>query len=115
VPIPPLPEDRGALLVDGVGLRRLTTPADALDLGNSGTGTRLVMGVLAGSGVTATPIGDASLRSRPMGRVTRPLTAMGAGFRFAGAKERLPLTVDGRHPLSAIDWSNTVASAQVKS
>ena len=115
VPIPPLPEDGGALLVDGVGLRGLTTPADALDLGNSGTGTRLLMGVLAGSGVTATLIGDASLRSRPMGRVTRPLTAMGAGFRFAGAKERLPLTVDGRHPLSAIDWSSTVASAQVKS
>ena len=113
--IPPLPADGGEIRVQGVGLGGLRTPAGPLDLGNSGTGTRLLTGVLAGSGITATLDGDASLRSRPMARVTEPLTGMGASFEFTGAADRLPLIVNGRRPLSPIDWTSPVASAQVKS
>jgi len=115
VGIPEIPTDGGELLVAGVGLRGLATPAGSLDLGNSGTGTRLLMGVLAGSGIRATLTGDASLRSRPMRRVTDPLTAMGAGITFLAEEGRLPLTVAGRHPLASVDWASPVASAQVKS
>ena len=115
VPIPPLPADGGEVRIRGVGLRGLRTPDRPVDLGNSGTGTRLLTGVLAGSGVTATLDGDASLRSRPMARVTEPLAAMGAAFDFAGEPGRLPLVVHGRHPLAPIDWTSPVASAQVKS
>ncbi|MDH3423919.1 MAG: 3-phosphoshikimate 1-carboxyvinyltransferase, partial [Gemmatimonadota bacterium] len=66
-------------------------------------------------GVTATLTGDASLRSRPMGRVTEPLGLMGARFTYEGEKGRLPITVAGARPLSSIDWVSPVASAQVKS
>ena len=99
----------------GVGLRGLREPNAPLDLGNSGTGTRLLTGVLAGSGVTATLDGDASLRTRPMARVTRPLSGMGADFVHLGEEGRLPMRVEGRHPLEPIDWPSPVASAQVKS
>jgi len=115
VGIAEIPTDGSELLVTGVGLRGLVTPSGALDLGNSGTGTRLLMGVLAGSGITATLTGDGSLRSRPMRRVTDPLAAMGAGITFLADDGRLPLTVAGRYPLSTIDWTSPVASAQVKS
>jgi 3-phosphoshikimate 1-carboxyvinyltransferase len=86
-----------------------------LDLSNSGTGARLLLGVLAGSGISAEVDGDASLRSRPMSRVTVPLRAMGAGFRFLEDEGRLPLEVTGRRPLESIEWQSPVASAQVKS
>jgi 3-phosphoshikimate 1-carboxyvinyltransferase len=115
VSIPPLPPDGGEVRIRGVGLGGLKAPSTTLDLGNSGTGTRLLTGVLAGSGVTATLDGDDSLRSRPMARVTEPLTAMGAAFDFPGEPGRLPLVVRGRRPLSPIDWTSPVASAQVKS
>lgn len=115
VGIPPIPDDGSAIVVRGVGLRGLTAPSDPLDLGNSGTGTRLLAGVLAGSGMTATIDGDASLRTRPMGRVVDPLTAMGAGFEYLADADRLPLKIVGRHPLEPIDWPSAVASAQVKS
>ncbi|MEX2472129.1 MAG: 3-phosphoshikimate 1-carboxyvinyltransferase [Gemmatimonadota bacterium] len=115
VDVPEIPADGGEIVVRGVGLDGLKEPAGALDLGNSGTGTRLLMGVLAGSGRSATLTGDESLRSRPMRRVTEPLTAMGAGFDFLEADGRLPVTVRGRRPLSPIDWESPVASAQVKS
>lgn len=113
--VPEIPADGGEIVVRGVGLDGLKEPAGALDLGNSGTGTRLLMGVLAGSGRSATLTGDESLRSRPMLRVTEPLTVMGAGFDFLEADGRLPVTVRGRRPLSPIDWESPVASAQVKS
>lgn len=113
--IPELPGDGSAIRITGRGLRGLRTPDGVLDLGNSGTGTRLLTGVLAGSGVTATLDGDASLRSRPMARVTDPLGAMGASFTWEGESDRLPLTVHGRYPLEPVDWSSRVASAQVKS
>lgn len=115
VDVPEIPADGGEIVVRGVGLEGLKEPAGALDLGNSGTGTRLLMGVLAGSGRSATLTGDESLRSRPMRRVTEPLTVMGAGFDFLEADGRLPVTVRGRRPLSPIDWESPVASAQVKS
>ena len=115
VDVPPLPSDGAAITVQGVGLQGLESPEHILDLGNSGTGTRLLMGVLAGSQLTATLTGDASLCSRPMARVTDPLTCMGAGFETLGEEGRLPLRVRGRYPLEPIDWPSPVASAQVKS
>ena len=115
VGVPEIPRDGGEITVRGVGVTGLTAPSGPLDLGNSGTGTRLLMGVLAGSGIQATLTGDASLRSRPMRRVTDPLSAMGAGFDYLEEDDRLPVTVLGRRPLSPIDWSSPVASAQVKS
>lgn len=113
--IPALPEDGSEVRVLGVGLGGLVQPDRPLDLGNSGTGTRLLLGVLAGSGLVATITGDRSLRARPMRRVTEPLRLMGARFDFEGEADRLPLRVTGRRPLSPIDWPSPVASAQVKS
>jgi len=110
-----LPSDGSELVVRGVGLTGLRTPAADLDLGNSGTGSRLLLGVLSGSALSATVTGDDSLRSRPMGRVTEPLSAMGARFEHRGQPGRLPITVTGARPLSPIDWRSPVASAQVKS
>jgi len=115
VEIPSLPMDGRGIRIAGVGLQGLKRPLAALDLGNSGTGTRLLMGVLAGSGITVTLDGDDSLRSRPMARITEPLDAMGARFRFLGRDGRLPLEVAGSHPLQALHWESPVASAQVKS
>jgi 3-phosphoshikimate 1-carboxyvinyltransferase len=110
-----LPPDGSEILIDGVGFTGLTASDRPLDLGNSGTGTRLLLGVLAGSGISATLTGDDSLRSRPMGRVTDPLSRMGARFEYASEAGRLPVTVHGRHPLGALDWTTPIASAQVKS
>lgn len=113
--IPALPADGGEIRIRGVGLVGLRQPAARLDLRNSGTGTRLLLGVLAGSGVKATLTGDTSLRKRPMARVTDPLAAMGARFHYLGEPGRLPIEITGRHPLDPIDWPSPVASAQVKS
>jgi 3-phosphoshikimate 1-carboxyvinyltransferase len=113
--IPPLPADGSEIRVPGLGLRGLVAPESNLELGNSGTGARLLMGVIAGSGITATLDGDASLRTRPMARVTHPLSAMGARFEHGGLDGCLPITVHGRHPLEPVDWPSPVASAQVKS
>jgi 3-phosphoshikimate 1-carboxyvinyltransferase len=110
-----LPSDGSDLRVRGVGLTGLSTPARELDLGNSGTGTRLLLGVLAGTSLRATLTGDASLSARPMGRVTEPLSRMGARFEHGGPAGRLPLTVIGTRPLSPLVWASPVASAQVKS
>lgn len=115
VNIPPIPHDGGAIEVEGVGLDGLATPDAPLDLGNSGTGTRLLLGLLAGAGVGATLTGDTSLQSRPMKRVTAPLCAMGASFEFLEEQDRLPLTITSAAGLSAVDWPSHVASAQVKS
>ena len=113
--IPPIPEDGSEVRVVGLGLHGLRAPEDALDLGNSGTGARLLLGVLAGSDLSATLDGDSSLRSRPMARVTSPLEAMGARFEHPLEEGRLPVTVRGSSQLAAIDWRSPVASAQVKS
>jgi 3-phosphoshikimate 1-carboxyvinyltransferase len=104
----------GRWRVQGVGVGGLAEPANVLDLGNSGTGARLLIGLAAGSPVTSFFTGDASLRRRPMNRVIQPLTAMGAEF-HAREGGRLPLCVIGARPAAAIDYTLPVASAQVKS
>lgn len=98
----------------GVGVGGLSEPEDVLDMGNAGTGARLVMGLVASHDFTAIFTGDASLRRRPMGRVVDPLSRIGA--RFVGRQGgRLPLAVVGTaHPLP-IEYTLPVASAQVKS
>jgi 3-phosphoshikimate 1-carboxyvinyltransferase len=104
----------GAMRVEGVGVGGFASPAEPLDLGNSGTGTRLLIGAAASQEVTALFTGDASLRARPMGRVTVPLEAMGARF-VAREGGRLPLTVIGAAEPLPIEYALPVASAQVKS
>lgn len=89
-------------------------PAGTLDMGNSGTGMRLMAGLLAGRPWTTELTGDESLRSRPMGRIKEPLEKMGARLALAGAKGCAPITVTGGR-LRAIDYEIPVASAQVKS
>ena len=106
--------DDGIWIVHGVGVGGLMQPAGALDMGNSGTSTRLLMGLVASHRITATFIGDASLSKRPMGRVIDPLSLMGADF-TASPGGTLPLMVRGLVPAVPISYSLPVASAQVKS
>ena len=112
--IPELPHDGREVVIQGAGLRGLRAPTETLDLGNSGTGTRLLLGILAGQPFKAALTGDESLRSRPMGRVAVPLAQMGARFRYLGSEDRLPLEIEGG-ALHAIDYQMPVATAQVKS
>ncbi|MDR7103455.1 3-phosphoshikimate 1-carboxyvinyltransferase [Croceicoccus sp. BE223] len=110
--------DDGTWLIDGVGVGGLLQPQTALDMGNSGTSTRLLMGLVASHGITATFTGDASLSKRPMGRVIEPLSLMGADFTAspdANGSQTLPLTMRGAHPALPISYRLPVASAQVKS
>ncbi|MEY2883967.1 MAG: hypothetical protein RL490_1691 [Pseudomonadota bacterium] len=100
--------------VHGVGVGGLLQPGQALDMGNSGTSTRLLMGLIASHPITATFVGDASLSKRPMGRVIDPLSLMGASF-TASPGGRLPLTMQGRCPAVPLRYTLPVASAQVKS
>jgi 3-phosphoshikimate 1-carboxyvinyltransferase len=104
----------GIWRVYGVGVGGLLQPQNALDMGNSGTSTRLLMGLIASHPITATFIGDASLSKRPMGRVTEPLGLMGADFTTSPGG-RLPLMVRGICPAVPITYRLPVASAQVKS
>lgn len=110
-PIPDLSPD---IQVQGHALSRPPSEVTRLDLGNSGTSTRLLMGIVAGFPVEATFTGDASLSRRPMRRVATPLAEMGARIDFEGEKDGLPLTVHGGN-LHALDWKLDTASAQVKS
>lgn len=104
----------GAFVVQGVGVGGLGEPRSVIDMGNSGTGVRLLMGLAASHPMTVTFTGDASLSGRPMGRVIRPLEAMGG--RFAGQSGgRLPITVTGTNEALPIAYELPVASAQVKS
>lgn len=99
--------------VTGWGTAGPRSPQAPIDCGNSGTTTRLLLGVLAGyPGLEATLVGDESLSKRPMRRVTEPLSAMGARFETTDAGT-LPVTVRGAE-LAAIDYASPVASAQVK-
>lgn len=100
--------------VHGVGVGGLLQPQAALDMGNSGTSTRLLMGLVATHAITATFVGDGSLSKRPMGRVIDPLSTMGAEF-TASPGGRLPLTLRGVSPAVPIEYRLPVASAQVKS
>ncbi|HWC44975.1 MAG TPA: 3-phosphoshikimate 1-carboxyvinyltransferase [Casimicrobiaceae bacterium] len=108
--IPALASD---MTVTGVGLRGLRGPTEELDCGNSGTTTRLMAGIVAALPVTARFVGDASLSRRPMRRVAKPLTAMGARFELP-PHGGLPMLVHGG-ALKDLDWQSEVASAQVKS
>ncbi|MBO9603130.1 MAG: 3-phosphoshikimate 1-carboxyvinyltransferase [Novosphingobium sp.] len=101
----------GEWTVEGVGVGALLQPQAPLDMGNSGTSTRLLMGLIASHPITAQFTGDASLSKRPMGRVTEPLATMGADF----SGTTLPLTERGICPAVPIAYRLPVASAQVKS
>lgn len=104
----------GAWSVHGVGVGGFCEPADVIDCGNSGTGVRLIMGCMATTAMSATFTGDASLRKRPMGRVTDPLALFGAQA-YGRKGGRLPMTVVGAaHPVP-VRYALPVASAQVKS
>ena len=100
--------------VRGAGVGGLDAPEQVLDMGNSGTGARLLIGLLATHDFSSVITGDASLVKRPMGRVMAPLRLMGADF-DARLGDRLPLTVRGAPLPAPIDYTLPVASAQVKS
>ena len=104
----------GAWSVHGVGVGGFSEPADVIDCGNSGTGVRLIMGTMATTPITATFTGDASLRKRPMGRVTDPLSLFGTQA-YGRKGGRLPMTVVGAANPVPVRYALPVASAQVKS
>ena len=104
----------GVWSVHGVGVGGFAEPDGVIDFGNSGTGVRLVMGAMATSPIAATFTGDASLRSRPMGRITDPLAGFGARA-FGRSGGRLPLTLVGAARPLPVEYRLPMASAQVKS
>ena len=108
-------EAPGQWRVRGTGLGKWRSPEQPLDFGNSGTGSRLVMGAMATTPITAVFTGDASLRSRPMARVVEPLLAFGVRYEGQGPKTLMPLTLHGAGDAQAIQSDVIVASAQVKS
>lgn len=101
-------------VVEGCGAAGLKEPEDVLDMGNSGTAARLLSGVLATHPFMSVMTGDASLRSRPMGRVSVPLAGTGARF-VTRAGQKLPMAVEGTGEGKALHYRLPVASAQVKS
>jgi 3-phosphoshikimate 1-carboxyvinyltransferase len=107
-------ETQEALEVQGKGLWGLAEPGGVIDCGNSGTGIRLLTGLLAGQDFYSVLTGDASIRRRPMGRIVKPLREMGATIAGRKGGELAPLAVSGT-TLHAIDYASPVASAQVKS
>lgn len=100
--------------VQGKGLWGLSEPKGPIDCGNSGTGIRLLTGLLAGQDFFTVLTGDASIRRRPMGRIVRPLREMGASIAGRSGGELAPLAITGRK-LTSIAYTSPVASAQVKS
>ena len=108
-------EGPGRWRVQGTGVGNWKSPAAELDFGNSGTGSRLVMGAMATTPITAIFTGDSSLRSRPMARVVAPLTAFGVTYEGQGEKALMPLTLHGAKDAKAKDIEVATASAQVKS
>ena len=104
----------GAWVVHGVGVGGLAEPVDVIDCGNSGTGVRLVMGMMATCPIAATFTGDASLRRRPMGRILDPLSLFGARS-LGRSGGLLPLTLSGAAQPVPVEYRLPVASAQVKS
>ncbi|MDO5135071.1 MAG: 3-phosphoshikimate 1-carboxyvinyltransferase [Eubacteriales bacterium] len=107
-------KDQGEILVTGKGLHGLSAPKAPLDVGNSGTTTRLISGILAGQSFSSQLTGDASIQSRPMKRIMTPLSMMGASIRSVRDNGCAPLAITGK-PLKAIHYTSPVASAQVKS
>ena len=107
-------KNKDEVLVEGKGLHGLQAPLDILDVGNSGTTTRLISGILAGQDFTSRLTGDASICQRPMGRIITPLSMMGAQITSQNQNGCAPLTIQGGH-LHGIHYQSPVASAQVKS
>lgn len=105
--------EEGKVRVHGVGMQGLQAPDKDVYLGNSGTSIRLLSGLLAGQPFKVTMSGDSSLSSRPMRRVTDPLSLMGA--KIDSVEGKPPLTIHGGQKLTAIDYQLPMASAQVKS
>jgi len=101
------------LYITGVA-GKLRQPAEPLNMGNSGTGTRLLAGLVAGAGIEVSMVGDESLSSRPMGRIRQPLELMGAHIGLSGQKGTLPMVICGGR-LQGIGYLLPMASAQVKS
>src|SRR5262245_55830227 len=110
----PIRKDGGVWEVLGRGVGGLREPTEAIDYGNSGTGVRLMMGVIAGHAITVRLMGDESLSRRPMGRVLKPLERMGLEVLEQG-RDTLPLTLRGSADLIPIEYQVPVASAQIKS
>ena len=108
-------EGPGRWRVVGTGVGNWKSPKSELDFGNSGTGSRLVMGAMATTPITAIFTGDASLKSRPMARVVAPLEAFGITYEGQGAKALMPLTLHGAKDAKAVTAHVATASAQVKS
>ena len=102
------------ILVRGKGLHGLISPTETLDVGNSGTTTRLISGILAGQDFSSRLDGDDSIRTRPMNRNITPLTLMGADITSQKGNGCAPLMIHGKN-LHAIHYDSPVASAQVKS
>lgn len=102
------------ILVRGKGLHGLISPTETLDVGNSGTTTRLISGILAGQDFSSRLDGDDSIRTRPMNRIITPLTLMGADITSQKGNGCAPLMIHGKN-LHAIHYDSPVASAQVKS
>lgn len=107
-------QKNGCILVHGKGLRELTAPTGILNVGNSGTTTRLMSGILAGQNFTSVMSGDESLNSRPMARIMTPLNSMGANITSLNGNNCAPLKVEPG-TLHGIHYQSPVASAQVKS
>ncbi|MDD9922932.1 MAG: 3-phosphoshikimate 1-carboxyvinyltransferase [Boseongicola sp.] len=107
-------QDGDEWVVHGVGVGGFAEPEDVIDCGNAGTGVRLIMGAMATTGISATFTGDASLRSRPMGRVTDPLALFGAAS-YGRSGGRLPLTMVGAATPLPVEYELPMPSAQVKS
>lgn len=102
------------ILIHGKGLHGLSAPSEILDVGNSGTTTRLISGILAPQPFTVTLTGDDSIKKRPMKRIMEPLGQMGAMIESVTGNGCAPLTITGK-PLKAIHYHSKIASAQVKS
>ncbi len=108
-------EARNYIEVQGKGVRGLTEASDILPVGNSGTTTRLLSGILSGQPFYSVMSGDQSLNSRPMKRVITPLTQMGAQIYGRKGNTCAPLSIIGKEKLIPIDYHSPIASAQVKS
>ena len=108
-------DDGQVITIEGKGFEAFQQPKNDLDMGNSGTSTRLIVGVLAGSPFPVTMVGDDSLSKRPMDRVAIPLREMGVTVQGQTERDMLPLHLHGSKELQPIHYSLPVASAQVKS
>ncbi len=106
--------DGAHVSINGNGMHGLKAPDGILDCGNSGTTTRLISGILAAQSFTTTLTGDDSIKKRPMGRIIKPLSLMGADIKSINANDCAPLCITGSK-LHGIDYISPVASAQVKS